>query len=97
MTDMHPGQPIEEAIGTPTEVVGRRASPLMGVVNKVIGLGGALVRGFSQTAAEVFSPGEIISRERMSPSVASEFLEAINDTRRDDYAPGKTSKPPKPV
>ena len=92
MTEMRIGQPVEEAIGDKAEIVGLRASPLMGLVTSIIpSWVQTVVRGFSSAVAEVMDPVKVISDNRMPASVANEFLEVMNDTERPVIKPLKPS------
>ena len=93
MTDMRIGQPVQEAIGDKAEIVGLRASPLMGLVDAIIPAGvQRFFRGFGSAVAEIIDPVQVISDNRMPASVANEFLEVVNN----DPARPAVIKPLKP-
>jgi hypothetical protein len=86
---MRIGQKVDEIVGE-VEVIGLRASPLMGLVTSMLGTLVNSIRGFGGEFVDVvFDPLKTIADNGMPASVSEEFLNVVYDTRRAEYSPIK--------
>jgi hypothetical protein len=93
---MRIGQKVDEVIGDEVEVVGLRASPLMGLVTSMLDKVVSSVRGFGGDFVDaVFDPVQTIADHGMSGTLAEDFLGMANDTSRAGYVGPSGLKGPK--